>query len=562
LPIKNAILLDEIKKQNELLETINDLTKVLLSDASLDDVYHAFSDKLRKLVEFDRASITIIDGDNIRYFVLSQRIKTERTHGSAYPLKDSNVGWVAKHKKTLIQKDLTQQIRFPIDELKIRDGLRSSIHIPLFHKGKVFGTINLSSTRLEAYGKWEKEVLEKLAGQIAGAIMKSYLYKKITEESRIDSLTGLFNRRYFDEQIDEEINRRRRYGGIFSLAICDLDFFKHYNDSYGHIAGDKLLEQIGRLIKNSIRVADLAFRYGGDEFVILLPDTDIDNALFVTERVRKNVREEMKKRKIPLTVSFGLSSWKVNGISAKEILEAADAAAFEAKRLGGNQCILSSPFASSLPQTRAKVEAEKNILNIMCSLARSLEARDIYTHGHSQEVNKYALMIGKAVGLSEEGLVRLSRAALLHDIGKIGVHDNVLNKKGKLDKEEREEMKKHPEVGAEIIGYLPLLSHCKPAILHHHERWDGAGYPSGLKGKEIPFEARILAIADAFSAMTSVRPYRPAMSYQEAILELKREAGKQFDAELVEAFVAEFEKSDRTCGDPSKNRQIVSGGVR
>jgi diguanylate cyclase (GGDEF)-like protein len=306
-------------------------------------------------------SIAIIEGDNIGYFVLSQRIKTERTPGSAYPLKDSNTGWVAKHKKTLIQKDLTQQIRFPIDELKIRDGLRSSIHIPLFHKGKVFGTINLSSTRLEAYGKREKEVLEKLAGQIAGAIMKSYLYKKITEESRIDSLTGLFNRRYFDEQLDEEIKRRRRYGGIFSLAICDLDFFKHYNDSYGHIAGDKLLEQIGRLIKNSVRVVDLAFRYGGDEFVILLPDTDLDNALSVTERVRKNVEEEMRKREISLTVSFGLSSWQVNGTSAKEILEAADAAAFEAKRLGGNQCILSSTLASSLPQTKAKVEAEKNI---------------------------------------------------------------------------------------------------------------------------------------------------------------------------------------------------------
>ena len=540
--IKNAVLLHEIKRQQELLKATGDLTKVILSDASLAKVYQIFGKKLRKLVGFDRISITLIEGRNIRYFAVSQRIKTERAPDTIYPLKDSSTGWVAEHKKALIQEDLAQRIIFPTDELKLRDGLRSSIHIPLFHKGRVFGTIGLSSTRPKAYGEREKEVLEHLAGQIAGAIMNSYLYKRIEEESYLDFLTGLFNRRYFNKRLDEEINRQRRHGGVFSLAICDLDFFKNYNDKYGHTAGDKLLKQIGGIIKDSVRADDLPCRYGGDEFAILLPDTDSDNALSVTERLRKNIEEKMIKRKIPLTVSFGLASWPVSGTNAEEMLKAADTASFEAKRLGGNRCIPSTILASKLLRTRAEIGAEETIVSIVCSLTGVLEARNFYMYGHSRGVNKYALMIGEALSLSKEELVCLSRAALLHDIGKIGVNDKILSKKGKLNKREWKEVKRHPEVGAKLVGCFPPLLHCKPAILYHHERWDGAGYPSGLKGEEILLEARILAIADAFAAMTSARPYRPAMSYQEAILRLKEEAGKQFDPELAEVFAAEIEK--------------------
>lgn len=540
MSIKNAILLSEIKKREQLLESISELTKIILSDVNLDNVYHIFSEELKKLVEFDRLSIALIEGDNIRYFAVSQEIKTERTPGTTYPLEDSNTGWVAKHKKTLLQEDLAQQRMFPIDEIKLREGLRSSIHVPLFYKGKVFGTINLSSTQAKAYGEWEKEILEHLSGQIAGAIMNAHLYKQVEEESRLDFLTGLFNRRYFNERLDEEINRRNRHGGMFSLAICDLDFFKHYNDKYGHIAGDELLGEIGRLIKNSVRTSDIAFRYGGDEFVILLPDTELEDAFSVVERVRKNIEEEMKKRKISLTTSFGLASWPTDGARSNEILDAADAAAFLAKQRGGNQCISSK--ISKLPQTVAEVKDEKTIVNIIWSLITALEARDIYTHGHSREVNKYALILGEAIGLSKEELKHLSRAALLHDVGKIGIENGMLNKKGRLTEEEWKRMKEHSQKSVEIISSIPDLYHCRRAILYHHERWDGTGYSSGLKGKEIPLEARILAIADAFSAMVSARLYRPAMSYQEALLELKKEAGKQFDPELVEAFVAKFKE--------------------
>lgn len=540
MPVKNAILLAEIKKREQLLESISNLTKIILSDVNLDNVYHIFSEELKKMVEFDRLSIALIEGDNIRYFAVAQEIKTERIPGSTYPLKDSNTGWVAEHGKTLIIEDLAQQQISPIDKLKLEEGIRSSIHVPLFYKGKVFGTINLSSVRPKAYGEWEEEILEHLIGQIAGAIMNARLYEQIRGESRLDALTELFNRRYFNERLDEEIDRRQRHGGAFSLAICDLDFFKHYNDRYGHIAGDELLREIGRVIKNSVRTVDLSFRYGGDEFAILLPDTELEDAFSVVERVRKNIKEEMGKRKISLTASFGLASWPMDGVGVNEILDAADAAAFLAKQRGGNQCISSEIL--KLPRTETEVKDEETIVNIIWSLITALEARDTYTHGHSREVNKYALILANAIGLSKEELIHLSRAALLHDVGKIGIKNGILNKKGRLTEEEWKRMKEHSQKSVEIISSIPDFYHCRRAILHHHERWDGTGYPSGLKGKEIPLEARILAIADALSAMVSARPYRPAMSYQEALLELKREAGKQFDSELVEAFVAKFKE--------------------
>lgn len=539
MPIKNAILLNEIKERQKLLEAINDLTKIITSDAKLDNIYEIFSEKLRELIDFDRLSIALIEGDNIKYFAVSQKTKTERLPGTIYPLKDSNTGWVAIHKKTLIRKDISQQqiSSLPINELKLQEGIRSSIHVPLFYKGEVFGTINLSSFRPKAYGEWEKDVLEHLIGQIAGAIMNARLYKQLEEESRIDSLTGLFNRRHFNERLDEEIKHWQRHGRIFSLAICDLDYFRDYNNKYGHVAGDKLLREVGESIKSSVREIDLTFRYGGDEFAILLPGTDCDDALIVVKRVQKNLEEEMKKRKILLTASIGLASYPINGVESIDIMKAADTAAYEAKELGGNRCISSRMLESRGKETVSQVESEKTVVSIISSLATALESRDIYTYGHSREVNKYALMLGEAIGLSRERLTYLSRAALLHDIGKIGISNGVLAKKGRLSKKEWNQMKKHPTISAEIIGHIPSLLYCKPAILHHHERWDGKGYPSGIKGKKIPLEARILAIADAFAAMVSERPYRPAMPYQDALLELERGAGKQFDPKLVKTFI-------------------------
>jgi HD-GYP domain-containing protein (c-di-GMP phosphodiesterase class II) len=189
-----------------------------------------------------------------------------------------------------------------------------------------------------------------------------------------------------------------------------------------------------------------------------------------------------------------------------------------------------------------QVEADQAALGVIHALAKAVEAKDIYTYGHSREVNKYAIAFAEAIGLSKERQSYLSASALLHDIGKIGVPDKVLRKQGKLNDEEWQMIKEHPKLSATIVSHVSSLLPCRLGILYHHERWDGTGYPAGLRGEETPLEARILAIADAFTALTSARPYRPSLSYEQAIEEIKRGAGTQFDPNLAETFVTVVQK--------------------
>ena len=239
-----------------------------------------------------------------------------------------------------------------------------------------------------------------------------------------------------------------------------------------------------------------------------------------------------------ITVSLGLASWPGDGLTPDEIVNAADNALYYAKRTGGNRtCVVSKMLPSPAETVAPGAGAEKEALSTIYALAATIEARDPYTYGHSRKVATYAVALTEALALPSEKVAIISAAALLHDIGKVGIPDEVLNKADKLSAQEWELINSHPKLSATIVGHVPSLTPCLPAILHHQERWDGTGYPSGLKGESIPLEARILSVADAFDAMTSPRPYRGPMSYREALEELKRGSGSQFDPKLVEAFL-------------------------
>ncbi|MEJ2740153.1 MAG: diguanylate cyclase, partial [Dehalococcoidia bacterium] len=414
----------------------------------------------------------------------------------------------------------------------------SVVYLPLINKGEGIGSLTITSKQPKAYSQSQIHLLERLASQISTSIVNAQLYEKAEQRARVDELTGLFNRRHFDEVLKREIQRHSRYGSVLSLAFIDLDGFKKYNDTRGHLEGDDLLAKTGTLLNGQVRAMDIAFRYGGDEFAIIMPHTTADDAYNAADRVRRIVTEEMMSTQVDVTLSLGLACWPHDGLTQDDLVNAADQALYYAKRTGGNRtCTVSQVMPSQSEHVRPSSTAEKETLNTIYALAATIEARDPYTYGHSRKVRTYAVTLAESLGLSSETVAIISHAALLHDIGKIGILDEILNKSERLDINEMKLIRNHPQLSRNIVGHVPSLTPCLPAILHHHEHWDGSGYPDGLKGDSIPIEARILTIADSFDAMTSLRPYRAPLSYKDAIEELKRCSGTQFDPELVEAFL-------------------------
>ena len=532
---------EELKKREKELSFINRLSSVMASSLNLQEVYTTFVDGLREVIDVDFAAITLIDGKELSFVAMSTsaHVKPIWTVDQRIPLKGTGTEWIATHKKTMVEQDLARDRMFTVSKAYFKMGIRSVIYLPLVTKDECIGSLIIGNRNPNVYMEVQISLLEKLALQIATSVVNAKLYARTAEKARIDELTGLFNRRHFDEVIQQEIDRHARYGSIFSLAFMDLDEFKNYNDSLGHVAGDSMLERVGKIVLASIRNVDCAFRHGGDEFAIIMPNTTIENASTVIDRIRLRIESELGGiKRIPVTASFGLASWPSDGLTKDHIVNAADKALYHAKRTGGNRACLVSQMLPSLSEPTEKMaKTDKEVLNIIYALASTIEARDTYTYGHSRKVQFYAVMLAEALKLPAEKVAIVSHAALLHDIGKIGIYDGILNKPGRLDAQEMELIKTHPDLSRTIVGHVDSLTPCLPAIHQHHERWDGTGYPSGLKGDSISLEGRILALADAFDAMTSKRPYREPLSTKKAIQELKNGAGTQFDPKLVEVFI-------------------------
>jgi diguanylate cyclase (GGDEF)-like protein/putative nucleotidyltransferase with HDIG domain len=363
------------------------------------------------------------------------------------------------------------------------------------------------------------------------------LIDRLSEAARTDSLTGLLNRRGFEERLEDELRRASRTGGPVSLVVGDLDHFKLVNDRFGHHVGDEALRKFSALVLESKRSIDGAGRIGGEEFALVLPDTDAAGAHVLAERLRRHVRDALVEYGLPLSVSLGVASYPRHGQTSDELLRRADQAMYLAKRLGRDRSIsYSSEVSQTLHGEPGESPANMEHVPAVLILAETLDLRDTGTALHSQTVGRYAEMIALALELDEERIKRIRLAGLLHDIGKIGVPDPILRKPGPLDAHEWEEMRKHPELGARILAGANLED-ISGWVMAHHERPDGHGYPLGLPGPEIPLEAKILSVADAFEAMTAERVYSSPLPVITAIAELQRHSGTQFDAEIVQTFL-------------------------
>ena len=361
--------------------------------------------------------------------------------------------------------------------------------------------------------------------------------REAQEQADRDPLTGLLNHRTFHKRLEEEAARFQRDGKSLAVIMLDLDNFKFFNDCYGHVLGDQVLRQVAARLQAVCRSYDTLARFGGDEFALLLPGVDSSMPAQIEARLQADLsgltfRPDGQITTIPITVSLGAALLSSLSLDHHEMLQQADERLRRAKT-GGN-------VDTEADEVRASARGTVAGFSMLDALVTAVDNKDRYTCRHSEDVMDYSLMIARELGLDAAVQRTVSVAALLHDVGKIGVPDAILRKPGKLTEQEFAAIKQHPTMGAAMVASVLGLEDTLDAVRHHHERWDGKGYPSGLCGEETPLIARLMAVADAFSAMTTDRPYRKGMDWEKALSILEAGAGTQWDPRCVAALVCSF----------------------
>ena len=418
-------------------------------------------------------------------------------------------------------------------------GDRHITRLPLAARGHSIGTVVFLRPATEPLTGDALDLLRLLVDQLAVAIQNARDYRDRLEQAIRDPLTGLYNRRFFFEALEKEVRRCERYGASASLVLFDVDDFKTVNDKCGHCAGDEVLRRIAAIVGPLLRPSDSFARIGGEEFALLLPETQQLDALLVADRLRTAIARTRIIDGRRITVSGGVASCPGDARTREELLRRADAALYWAKCNGKDLCAVAGDAARDSEGWGEELTRGAHLYGLVASI----DGQTRYTRDHSENVAAYASALGRALGLERMRMGALRRAALLHDIGKVAVPVGILSKPGRLTEREFAEIQRHSTVGATMILRAGLQEEAK-FVRHHHERFDGAGYPDRIAGEEIPFESRILFVADSFEAMTSDRAYRRGMSPDEAVAELRRCAGTQFDPTVVEALVELLERGE------------------
>lgn len=389
-----------------------------------------------------------------------------------------------------------------------------------------------------------------------------------------DQLTRLINRQACLAVLATEIERANRYGRPLTIALIDIDHFKHVNDTHGHAVGDEVLRQVAELLRATIRAVDTLGRYGGEEFLLVMPETEVEGGLTSAEHLRRAVARATVEvappagpQAVKVTISIGVAGGTSPAtLEIDRLLRDADGALYQAKGLGRDQAQAFRPLDEGSRVTRATIDAAARLQAAGLGQAAFeasnrhlldvLALRSGWAGGASQLIADLSADLARAVGLSDGDVDRIRTASLLHDVGKLAIPDEILSKPAALTAVEWRTIVEHPRIGQVVLEQAGAIRDAAMIVLHHHERFDGAGYPHGLAGGDIPIGSRIVAIADAYEAMISERPYKRAMSHAEAIAELRRHRGVQFDPELVDAFLALV---GTTSAGPATRRRITEG---
>jgi diguanylate cyclase (GGDEF)-like protein/putative nucleotidyltransferase with HDIG domain len=399
----------------------------------------------------------------------------------------------------------------------------------------------MASTALMLVVLWQRTPL--LSAALVGPLVAISLYQRSTHKALramrlalTDPLTGLGNHRHFHERLQRELTAAQDQHDPVSLCFIDIDDFKRINDRFGHPTGDRVLSQVaGRL-----RQGGEAFRLGGDEFAILIPGSNEQAALAAAHSIIARIAELDLSQIGGITVSAGVATFPQHGADRDALIRLADSALYWAKEHGKNRVRVSRPDVVELADLRRLASRSDRAARFRAagSLARAVDTRDAYTGSHSERVADLVARIAERMGLTPADVELARLAGSLHDLGKLAIPEEILRKPGRLTESERLVLERHPQIGfrmLESLGVDPVADW----VLRHHERWDGTGYPDGLAGEDIPLGARIIFVADAFDAMTSDRIYRNPVSVREAVEELERCSGTQFDPDVVQAFLAE-----------------------
>jgi diguanylate cyclase (GGDEF)-like protein len=507
--------------------------RALNASLALGEVLDTLAREACLAVDADMAGVYLGNAETGGVATAGHNVPSE-WHGITLAAGEGAAGQALATARAFMTSDYERDTGHPAHEV-LRE-FRSAIAVPMAWSDELKGALSIGWTQLHRIDAEDVRTLEAIADLATVACCNAESYEEIQQAARTDALTGLLNHGAMQVRLREEIARARRDGTPLTCVILDLDDFKRVNDSRGHQAGDELLRGVADLLRAELRPYDQIARYGGDEFVLLLPGSDEATAAAVAERVRDAVSAEAEpgsRLELAGACSLGVAQWR-EPLDAESLLEHADRALMLAKRTGKGRVAVAN---ADVERELALLHAHRGSPSAVQALAAAIEERDEYTRDHSDRVVHLARGVAMILGLPNAKVERIAHAALLHDVGKLAVPSEILNKRGPLTDEEWQVMAEHPVAGERILLRIPELASIAPIVRHEHEHWDGTGYPDRLKGHNIPIGSRIILACDTWEAMTTPRPYRPAMTRAQALDELRDGRGTVYDPEVVDALL-------------------------
>jgi len=571
--VENARLFAEEQRRARQFAFLNSISKTAISSEDSEQMLAEIVSHIQKNFRFDHIGIGIFD-----YFTKEIEIRAEagitaQVLGKRIPLGTGIVGRVARTGETaLVQMTGDQRLQGVLPDS------HAVLCIPITYGEKLQGVLNVESQSEDAFTPQDVLVMKTLADLLATALHNALVFQQLQQQSITDGLTGIKTRRFFWEALNSEWKRASRSGRPFSVVLMDLDKFKEVNDTKGHLEGDLVLARVGRLLEQKCRQSNVVARYGGDEFIILMPETGVEQAQILAERLRLWISTDPMLQEQHITGSFGVGSFPVHGFSVEDIIRVADAGMYVSKHKGGDRVSTAEEFADGetaavqrqlisgyiegfLQREHTGPEHLEELLTTlkkMCgddegrnfvvlreaieTLTRAAESRELNCSGHGEMVAHYCETIARSLRLTSEDVADLVYAARVHDVGKIFVPERTLNKSGPLTDDEFYILKMHSRVGGEILATIPGSENIQKAVEHHHEAFDGGGYPARLRGEEIPLWARIIAIADAYVNMTTDRSFATAKTSEQALNELEKLSGTRYDGMLVRILLRELKQ--------------------